>query len=135
MANINLFKKQKNFVDISLAFEPNSVTSDITVLKNERAINQAIKNIILFTPGEVPFQQDMGSRVNEYLFETCDEGIAGLIAIEIERAINYNEPRVSEVDAKVEAQPDQHQFVANIYYKIVGYEQQFKVTQLLRVTR
>ena len=93
--NIQLSRKQKTYVDISLAFEPSPITADLTVLKNERAINNAIKNIILFIPLEVTFNRNIGSQVTNYLFDVVDEGTAGLLKLEIERAINYNEPRVS----------------------------------------
>ena len=132
---VNLFRKKDNFVDISLSFEPNAVTGDITLLKNERAINNSVKNIIMTVPTEVPFNSDYGSRVTDYLFETIDEGTAGLLTLEIERAINYNEPRVELTDVFVQAQPDQNQYACNITYNIVGYEQTFSVSQILRPTR
>ena len=49
MSEITLRRKNKNFVDISLSFEPNPVTNDITTLKNERAINNSLKNLILIS--------------------------------------------------------------------------------------
>lgn len=132
---VNLFRKRDNFVDVSLSFEPNAVTGDITLLKNERAINNSVKNIIMTVPTEVPFNSDYGSRVSDYLFETIDEGTAGLLTLEIERAINYNEPRVELTDVFVQALPDQNQYACNITYNIVGYEQTFSVSQILRPTR
>ncbi len=135
MTNINVKKKTKNFIDISLSFEPNPITGDITLLKNERAINQALKNIILFSPGEVAFRHDIGSGITEYLFENADAAIAGLIDQEIRRAIGYNEPRVEVLDVNVEAQPSQYQFSVSITYKIVGYDQSLTFTQILRSTR
>ena len=132
---INLFKKVNNFIDISLAFEPNAVTGDITTLTNERAINNSLKNIIMMIPGEVPFQHDIGSQVSNYLFELVDDGTAGLLTLEIKRSIKYNEPRVKLMDVVVEAQPDLHQFVCNITYQIIGYEQVFVVEQILKPTR
>ena len=132
---INLFKKFNSFEDISLSFEPSVVTKDLTVLKNERAINNSLKNLVMMIPGEVPFQHDIGSQVSNYLFELVDHGTAGILTIEIKRTINYNEPRVKILDVKVEPQPDLHQFVCNITYKIVGYEQTFQVEQILKPTR
>jgi hypothetical protein len=133
-SNINLFKKFNSFTDISLSFEPNAVTKDLTVIKNERAINNSIKNIIMMVPGEVPFQQDIGSQVTNYLFDIIDNGTAGFLTLEIKRTINYNEPRVKLMDVIVQPQPDLNQFVCNITYKIVGYEQTFRVDQILRPT-
>jgi hypothetical protein len=135
MSDIKLTKKSKNFVDISLAFGANPKTGDISVLKNERAINQSVKNIIMFVPGEVPFQHDIGSRVSDYLFESFDLGTAGLIDVEIRRAIAYNEPRVEVIDVSVVPDETEHQYACTIIYRIVGYDTTFTVDHLLKPTR
>ena len=87
--------KDKAYVDISLAFNPSPVTKDLTILTNERAINNALKNIIMTLPSEVTFFRDFGSRTNLYLFDMIDESTASLLEDEIKRAILFNEPRVS----------------------------------------
>ncbi|QIN96637.1 baseplate wedge [Synechococcus phage S-N03] len=135
MANVNVSKKVKKFVDISLAFTPNPVTGDLSVLKDERAINNAIKNIVMTVPGEVPFRWDMGSKVTDYLFDLVDEGTAGLLMLEIRRSIAYNEPRAEVQNVIVEAQPHEHQFAVRVEYKIVGYDQVYTFGHLLRPTR
>lgn len=133
--SIQLTRKTKAFVDISLAFEPNPVTKDISVLTNERAINNAIKNLVQTIPGEAAFHYNVGSSVRSYLFDVVDDGTAGLIRNEVERTITFNEPRVEVIDVAVEAQPDENRFVVNVTYEIVGYEQVFTVDFLLEPTR
>jgi len=128
-------KKSKEFVDISLAFEPNPINGDLTVLKNERAINNSIKNIILTRNGEVPFNYNMGSQVMNYIFDPVDIGTAGLLTLEISRAVKLNEPRVEIIDIMVDPQPDREQFALNLTYKIVGYETTYSYEQILRPTR
>ena len=135
MAGIRLTKKDKSYVDISLAFTPSPVTGDLTVITNERAINQSIKNIIMTAPNEVVFNRNFGSTVSTYLFDFIDQGTAGLIDIEIRRAIQFNEPRAEIVDVTVDAQPDQHQFVCRISYKITGSDRTFVVDHILKPTR
>lgn len=132
---IQLTRKIKAFVDISLAFEPNPVTGDLSVLTNERAINQSIRNLVETIPGEAAFDHNVGSNARDYIFEIIDEGTAGLLRNEIERTINFNEPRVRLDDVLVEAQPDQKRFAVNVRYEIVGYEQQFTVDFILEPTR
>ena len=135
MAGIRLTKKDKSYVDISLAFTPSPVTGDLTVITNERAINQSIKNIIMTAPNEVVFNRNFGSTVGTYLFDFIDQGTAGLIDIEIRRAIEFNEPRAEIIDVTVDAQPDQHQFVCRISYKITGSDRTFVVDHILKPTR
>ena len=135
MSDIKIGRKRNSFVDISLSFEANPVTGDISVLRDNRAVNNSVKNIILTVLGEVPFNRELGSSVSSYLFDLVDDGTAGLLTLEIERAIRYNEPRARISSVVVEAQPDQHQFVATITYTIVGDEQEFVVSQILSPTR
>ena len=132
---ITLSKKDKAYIDISLAFVPDPINDDITLLTNARAINNALRNLIMIVPTEVPFQRNVGSHVSSYLFDSVDQGTASLLRIEIERAVMYGEPRIELQDVVVEAQPDQNQFACNITYKIVGSEQIFTIQQILIPTR
>lgn len=133
--SIKLTKKDKTYVDISLAFTPNPITGDLSVLKNERAINNAVKTIIMTAPGEVVFNRNFGSTVSTYLFDFIDDGTAGLIDLEIRRSIGFNEPRVKLVDVTVEAQADQHQFMCRVEYQITGSERLYLVDYILKPTR
>ena len=132
---IQLRRKDKTFIDVSLAFEPNPVTSDLTVLLDDRAINNAMKNLILIAPSEVPFDRDIGSNVRNYLFDLIDNGTAGLLQVEIERSIKFGEPRVELQSLVVDPRPDQNHFMVTVIYKIVGYDEVFTVSQILQPTR
>ena len=156
-----LTRKDKAYIDISLAFTPNPVSGDIPVLTNERAINNAIKNIVMVTPGEATFFRDFGSQTNEYLFDFIDEVSAGLLQQEITRAIKFCEPRVSfdavprnapysernrtdvanfqygrdNLGVTVNARPDQNEYEVTIKYRIVGGEQIYRTNVILTPTR
>ena len=159
--DMKLTKKDKTYIDISLSFIPNPVTGDIPVLLNERAINNAIKNIVMVTPGEATFFRDFGSQTNEYLFDFIDEVTAGMLQTEITRAIKFCEPRVSfdkfaddipyaeenrsdvasyaygkdNLGVVVNARPDQNEYEVTIKYRIVGGEQIYRTSVLLTPTR
>ena len=163
--NITLSKEVKQFVDVSLAFEPNPITNDLTLLTNERSIENSLKNLIYYAPTEIVFDRTIGSGVREYLFDIIDMATASLLQSEIERIIANFEPRIKLVDLNyesydssqlngfslastvgyaidprnsavyVEAQHDQNQFSVQITYKIVGYQEIFRVNQILKPTR
>ena len=133
--SVYLGQKTRAFSDISLAFEPNGVTGDLTILKNERAINNSLRNLVMIAPTEVPFRSDIGSKVSTYLFDLIDEGTAGLLTLEIERTIRYNEPRVRIQDVIVDPRPDENGFMVTIIYKIVGFDNVFTFKELLTPTR
>ena len=128
-------QRTKSFIDISLSFEANGVTGDLPILKDERAINNSLRNLIQISPSEVPFRWDVGSKVTSYLFESVDYGTAGLIQSEIERTIKYNEPRVKVKDVIVDINDDVNSFVVTVVYNIIGYDEVYKFTELLTPTR
>ena len=160
MSGIQLDKKDKTYIDLSLAFKPSPLTSDITVLKNERSINNAIKNIVLFLPLEVPFNRDIGSNATRYLFELVDESTAALLSQEIERAILFCEPRVTfsqpsqselnvseyqqadflqvgelfvqdDLGVTVDSDVDSNTYEVTVKYRIVGSTKRIVVQQIL----
>ena len=130
-----LTRKDKTYIDVSLAFEPNPITKDLTVLTDERAINNSLRNIMLISPLEVPFNRNFGSRIRDYLFDVIDLGTAGLLDAEIRRSIKFNEPRVTIVELNVSPAFDQNAFDVFLKYKIVGSEKTFQVNQILQPTR
>ena len=91
---ITLARQYREFKDIDLSFEPHPITNDLTIMRNVRAINHSMKNIILTVMGERPFENDFGTQIRAYLFEVTDAATAHLIKLEIERAVELFEPRV-----------------------------------------
>ena len=147
--SIELRKKEKTYIDVSIGFEPNPLTSDLPLVVDQRAIETSMRNLVLTRPGEVPFQSDIGSSVYDLLFDMNDEATASLVEDEILRTIEYNEPRVRVESVVVNNQiigtgigaiqrsgaPTENSFIATIRYQIVGSEQIFTVEQILRPTR
>ena len=160
-----LKRKDKAYIDVSLAFTPSPVTGDITILTNERAINNSLKNIIMTLPSEVAFFRDFGSTTNLYLFDMIDESSAVPLKQEIERALLFNEPRITfepvspeedisasyitnqrpdtsngtyitgELGVEVIARPEQSEYSVTVRYRIVGGEKIFNVSVILTPTR
>ena len=62
-------KVSRNFKDLANSFLRNPVTKDLIVLKDQQAIKQAMKNLVLTSPGEKLFQPDVGSKVYQLLFD------------------------------------------------------------------
>ena len=114
----------RSFKDISMSFQVNPLTDDLIAIKNQTAISRSIRNIVLTAPGERFFNNEVGSRVNELLFETVDDITAASIKSEIENTIQNYEPRVRLLSTKVSANADSYEFDVIITYEIVGIEAQ-----------
>ena len=112
----------KGFKDISMSFEVNPITNDLIGVKNDTAIARSIRNLVLTTPGERFFNEDLGSGVNEVLFDNVDDISAAVIKDEIETTIIRFEPRVKLQNVKVKGDFDNNQFDVTISYDIIGIE-------------
>ena len=113
-------KKSRSFKDFSVNFARNPFTDDLSVVHNDNSIKQAVKNIILTSPGEKPFQPLVGSPVNRLLFEPLDAFTADTIAEEIRTTINQYEPRVKLTNVEVTPINEGNKLNVSLEYKIVG---------------
>ena len=112
----------KGFKDISMSFQVNPINSDTIAVKNDTAIARSIRNLVLTNPGERFFNPNLGSRINEILFDNADQISAAALREEIEETINVYEPRVRLDDVKVEPNFEGHSFNVTITYDIVGID-------------
>ena len=112
----------RGFKDISFAFQVNPLNNDLISIKNETAIARSVRNLIFTLPGERFFNENLGSRVSQTLFENMDEISASVIKDEITNTINNYEPRVDLIDVNVEPNYDNNEFNVTIRYYIVGID-------------
>ncbi len=103
-----------------MSFKVNPISNDIIGVKNNTAIARSIRNLVLTTPGERFFNENLGSRVSEVLFDNMDEISASSIRDEIEETIIRYEPRVELKDVKVKPNYDNHEFDVTIIYDVIG---------------
>ena len=114
----------RSFKDISMSFKVNPLNDDLIAIKNQTAIARSLRNLVLTSPGERFFNNNLGSRVNQLLFENMDDLTAASIKSEIENTIKNYEPRVKLLRTRVSPNPDSNEFDVIITYEIVGIEAQ-----------
>ena len=113
-------KRSRSFTDLSLGMVRNANTQDVAVVKNDNAVKQAVKNLIMTTPGEKPFQPLVGSNVSQLLFEPMDDFTGDAVKQEVINTINRFEPRVRLRNCRVLPVFDRNAFNVTIVYQIVG---------------
>ena len=89
-----------------MTFSKNPVTKDLVVLKNEEAIKQAVKNLVLTQVGERFFNPYLGTNTTSYLFELSTSFAENALIQEIESVLQTNEPRISLSNITVDADED-----------------------------
>ena len=115
----------KSFRDFSLTFEKNAVTNDILSLKNEAAIKESVKNIVLYNFYEKPFDPFFGGNIIGLLFENSTPTMVLEVKNRIEQSIEIHEPRVTAVSVVVQFEEDRNELNCKIQYLILGISPKF----------
>jgi len=99
--------------------EVDEVTGRIRHVQFEDDIAEAIKIIIWTAKGERVMRPDYGCDIERYLFEGSDDTTLRLIESEIKDSITIWEPRVHEVEVKVERDEGQEQrLLIHVQYEV-----------------
>jgi len=105
---------------LSITFKKHPVTDDLVTVKNNAAISQAIKNLLLTNRGERPFQPQIGSGIHDLLFEPLDYGTASMIKSEITATLSQFEPRIDILNILCYINDADNGFDIELQYAIKG---------------
>ena len=108
------------FKDFSIGFKANPNTEDFSVVKNENAIKQSIRNLVSTGMYKRPFQPNTGSRLREMLFEPYDVFLGEDLKEEIKNVVARFEPRVVLNDVRITPGDDDNTLDIEVDYTIVG---------------
>ena len=121
----------RGFKDLAISLNSNPSTGDFGVVRNENAIKQSVRNLICTMYGERPFQDEIGSRVRELLFEQWDPFSVDSMKGEIYNCLQRLEPRIEVTSIDLRDDSDINSIQVAIEYTIVGQEVQQSVDFLL----
>jgi phage baseplate assembly protein W len=103
MATVDI-NSTRSFKDLDLNFTIHPVRKDVNTHKNEYAIINSVKNLILTNHYERPFRPQVGSSIRRLLFENIDAIVAAQLERAVAETIQNFEPR-AEIN-KIVASPD-----------------------------
>ena len=110
------------FKDLSITFKKHPVTDDLVTVKDKAAVAQTIKGLLLTRRGERPFQPDLGSGLQNLLFEPLDYGSGALIKKEIKETLSRYEPRISITKLMCYPDVSNNGYEVELEYFILGRE-------------
>lgn len=120
MATQDLIDSARSFRDLDLNFEIHPVRKDINVFKNEYAIINSVKNLVLTNFYERPFQPQIGSNVRRLLFENVDSIVAAQLEVAIEETILNYEPRVQVSKVIASPSPDENKYGVYLEFFVIN---------------
>jgi phage baseplate assembly protein W len=126
-------KKQHRDLDLSLVLHP--IRKDIIPLKDDRAIRNAVKNLLLTNFYERPFNHSIGANLRALLFEPADAITRMAIEDNVRRVIQDYEPRVKLLNVLVTDLVDQNAYNLLVRFLIKEYDTEEEVEIVLRRIR
>ena len=103
-------------LDMDIGFHP--ISKDIRKKTKESSIKQAVRNLLLTSPGERMFNAEWGCGIRAYLFEPISDTIASEIKDMIITSLNNYEPRVEVIDVVVLPMTGDDGYEIGLYYKL-----------------
>lgn len=128
-------KKITIYQDFKKNLEKSPVSNDLTVFKDEDAVKESIKNLILTNRGERLMQPNLGGDIQAMLFENITPSVITLIEDKVRDTIEINEPRAELIDVIVSSNIDDNQVNVKIVFYIKNVEQPISLDVFLERTR
>jgi phage baseplate assembly protein W len=113
-------KKADLYSDISNNFIKHPITNELVLLKNEDAVKQAFKNLILTNINERFFNPFFGSNVNNTLFDNFGPFMVEDIIKYVNLSAKQFENRVNVLNVSVTDQSDQNAISINVAFSIIN---------------
>jgi phage baseplate assembly protein W len=119
MATVDI-NSARTFRDLDLNFTIHPIRKDINTHKNEYAIINSVKNLVLTNHYERPFQPEIGSNIRRLLFENVDTVTAAQIEREITETVENFEPRVQVSKVTAAADPDNNGYKVTLEFFVIN---------------
>ena len=110
----------REFRDLDLNFRIHPIKKDINKHTAELAVINSIKNLIMTKHYEVPFQPEIGSNIQNLLFEPLDSVTGALVEMEIKQIVQNFEPRASISFIQIFPDYDKNGFSVGMEFFIVN---------------
>jgi phage baseplate assembly protein W len=130
-----IVSKKKPHRDLDLSLKIHPIRKDIIPLKDDAAIKNAVRNLLVSNFYERPFQDDLGANLRGLLFEP-----AGLITTlnikdNIKSVLKKYEPRVVVTDISVNNLENENSYQIIVNFLIKEYDSASGVEIVLRRLR
>jgi phage baseplate assembly protein W len=115
-----IVSRRKQYADLDLSLIPHPNKKDIVPLTDVDAVRNAVKNLVLTSPYERPFNPDLGSRIKSLLFENSSPNTQFLLRTYITEVIRDYEPRVDQVYVGVEDDSDNNAYYITVSFNVIS---------------
>jgi len=130
-----IVSRKTQWSDLDLALTLHPIRKDIIPLKDDRAIKNAVKNLLLTNFHERPFQPSIGANLRGLLFEPADGITRIALKDNILRVLIQYEPRIKVLNIDVKNTSNENGYQITVNFLIKEYDRQDTVEIVLRRLR
>lgn len=127
-----IVSKRKPWRDLDLSLKVHPIRKDIIPLKDDVAIKNAVKNLLITNFFERPFQPALGANLKALLFEPADYITRIDMRQGIVDVLTKYEPRIDLLKVEIKDLADQNAYNIIVFFRIKEYDAEDKVEIILR---
>ena len=132
---VSVTSRRKGWADLDLSLQLHPIRNDITTLKDDNAIRNAVKNLLITNFYERPFNSSIGANLRALLFEPADVITKIAIREQINDTIKRYEPRVEVQDIKIQDDSKNNLYNITVNFLIKEFDTDQRVDIVLRRLR
>jgi len=132
---ISVVSRKRSYSDLDLSLIKHAITKDILPLKDDRAIKNSVKNLILTNFYERPFQPELGANLIGLLFEPADDITKIELRDGIRDVLAYYEPRIKVQRIVIQDDTERNRWRISIHFKIKEFSVLSTVNVVLKRLR
>lgn len=125
----------KLYSDIDFSFTRTPGKNDIALSYDEMAVIRSVRYLLLTKNYERPFQSNIGSRIEQLLFEPVDYLTAQSLKSEVETVVNNFEPRVKLIQVTIVEKPEDNAYSVSLEFYIGNNVEPTAINLILERTR
>ena len=126
--------RSKGYSDLDLKLTLHKIRKDIIPLRDDQAVKNSLRNLILTNFHERPFQASTGANLRGLLFEPADAITELALEDNIKRVLKA-EPRVKPIFVSVDDLSDRNAYRITVKFLITQSDQEGTVEVVLRRLR
>jgi phage baseplate assembly protein W len=125
----------KLYADLDFSFTRTPGKNDIALSYDEMAVIRSVRYLLLTKNYERPFQSNIGSRIEQLLFEPIDYLTAQSLKTEVETVVNNFEPRVKLIQVTIYENPEYNAYSVSLEFYIGNNVEPTAINLILERTR
>ena len=135
LSKARIVSRRKGHRDLDLRLGIHPIRKDLNVLKDDNAVKNAVKNLLITNRNERPFQPFLGANLRGLLFEPADALTRIALKENILNVLINHEPRIIVQDIDIKDLADQNAYRILVKFKIKEYDSNDTVEIVLRRLR